>query len=364
MSRALRSVLIASAMLALGPVVVAAQDVRTVYATMPFNLEREILQTSACLQLTERLYPATRWWEKPPAAIGGPDRAFELVIAALKQKKRDALLALTEPTQLRNIPEFDKQASAFFQQLESIELLAVPRAYELDGLVVFFGQFRSGAQTAFVPLMFAYENNDTYGFLPSRTTNTTFRLVSDWFAPLGSAATDGPAYCKDSDVKRATHRVSLVPSQWRQSALLLTGAPLDAPGPLSAVAAEIKSTISKMKDAFRGSDVDGFFKYQTPEDAARLRQWFASASQGERDRYKTDFIEQQPFFVFDESPLLVVYTRMRNGAVRVLYFKVADDKRLLWTNSSYHTLAHPVFERGPLFDAAASARPFSNLLIK
>jgi hypothetical protein len=355
---------IVAAFYGFGAVTASAQDVRTVYASIPFNLEREILQTSACLQLTERVYPATRWWERAPAASGGPDRAFELVIAALKQKKRDALLALTDPAQLRNIPDFDKQAAAFFQQLESIELLAVPRAYELDGLVVFFGQFRSGSQTAFVPLTFAYQNNDTYGFLPARTRNTTFRLVNDWFAPLGSAAANGPTYCKNSVVKRATHRISLDPSQWRQSTLLLTGAPVDAPGPLSAVVGEIKSTISKMKDAFRGSDVDGFFKYQTPEDAARLRQWFASASQPERDRYRTDFMEQQPFFVFDESPLLVVYTRMHNGAVRVLYFKVADDKRLLWTNSSYHTLAHPVFERGPLFEAAVSTRPFTNLSIK
>jgi hypothetical protein len=353
-----------AALYGFGAVAASAQDVRTVYASMPFTLERDVLSTSACLQLTERVYPSTRWWEKPPAATGGPDRAFELVIAALKQKKRDALLALTDPTQLRNTAEFDRQANAFFQQLETIELLAVPRAYELDGLVVFFGQFRSGSQSAFVPLTFAYENNETYGFLPSRTTSATFRLVNDWFAPLGSIAPDGPAYCKDADVRRATHRASVVPSDWRQTTLLLTGAALDAPGPLAAVAAEIKSTINTMKDALRRSDVDEFFKYQTPEDAARLRQWFASASQPDRDRYRTDFIEQQPFFMFDESPLLVVYTRMRNGAVRALYFKVADDKRLLWTNSSYHTLTARVFERGPLFDAAASAKPFSSLLIK
>jgi hypothetical protein len=362
MTHAIR--LVVAALFSLGAVAASAQDVRTVYAPMPFNLERGILRTSACLQLTERVYPSTRWWERAPAATAGPDRAFELVIAALKQKKRDALLALTDPTQLRNIAEFDKQAAAFFQQFDSIELLAVPHAYEFDGLVVFFGQFRSETQTAFVPITFAYGNNDTYGFLPSRANNTTFRLVNDWFARSGTATADGPAYCEDSDVRRATHRVSLVPSQWRQSTLLLTGAPVDTPGPLSAVTAEIKSTIEKMKNAFRGPDVDDFFKYQTPEDGARLRQWFASASRTERDRYKTDFIEQQPFFMFDESPLLVVYTRMRNGAIRVLHFKTGEGKQPLWMNSSYHTLAHPVFERGPLFEAAASIKPFNSLLIK
>jgi hypothetical protein len=358
------SVVMAAGLLGLGAVVASAQDARTVYAAMPFDVERGMLRTSACLQLTERAYPSTRWWENASAAAAEPGRAFAFVIAAIKQKQRDALLALTDPTQLRNTAEFDKQATAFFQQFESIELAAVPREYELDGLAVFFGQFRSRSQTAFVPLTFAYEGNDTYGFLPSRTTNTTFRLVTDWFAPSGSAAADGPVYCKDSDVKRATHRISLVPSQWRQSTLLLTGAPIDAPGTLSTGAAEIKSTIDKMKRAFRGPDVEGFFKYQTPEDGARLRQWFVTASQAERLRYKTYFIEQQPFFVFDESPLLVVYTRMRDGGIRVLYFKVGTDKQLLWMNSSYLTLAHPVFERGPLFAAAASTKPFSSLLIK
>lgn len=349
--------------LGFGAIAASGQDVRTIYASMPFNVERGMLRTSACLQLTERTYPSTRWWENASAAAVEPDRTFAFVIAAIKQKRRDALLALTDPTQLRNTAEFDRQANAFFQQFESIELLAVPRAYELDGLVVFFGQFRSGTQTAFVPLTFAYEGNNTYGFLPSRTNNTTFRLVNDWFAPSGSVATS-PTYCKESDVKRATHHISLVPSQWRQSTLLLTGAPLDAPGTLSAVATQIKSTVDKMKGAFRGSDVDDFFEYQTSEDGARLKQWFATSSKAEHDRYKTDFIEQKPFFVFDESPLIIVYTRMRNGGIRVLYFKVDDDKRLLWMNSSYLTLSHPVFERGPLFVAAASPKPFSSLSIK
>jgi hypothetical protein len=353
----------ATGLLGLAPVVASAQDARTVYASMPFNIEGGMLRTTACLQLTERIYPSTRWWETAPAATAEPDRTFAFVIAAIKQKNRDALLALTDPTQLRNTAEFDKQASAFFRQFESIELLAVPRAYELNGLLVFFGKFRSVNQTAFVPLTFAYEGNGTYGFLPSRTTNTTYRLVNDWFAPSGSTAS-APAYCDDTEVKRATHRISLVPSGWRPSSLLLTGAPFDAPGQLYRVVAEIKSTVDKMKGAFRGSDVDNFLKCQTPEDGARLKKWFATASQAERDRYKTDFIEEQPFFVFDESPLLVVYSRMRNGWVRVLYFKVADDKRLLWMNSSYQTLAHPAFERGPLFVVAAATKPFSSLLIK
>src|SRR5205809_5129008 len=67
-------------------------------------------------------------------------------------------------------------------------------------------------------------------------------------------------------------------------------------------------------------------KYPTPEGGGRLKQWFATAPRTERDRCKTAFIEQQPFFVFDESPLLVVYTRTRTREIQVLYFTVAAAK--------------------------------------
>jgi hypothetical protein len=370
--RTLKLLLTVMGALSLGAGAAWSQETRTVYAPirMPFNAETGVLKTTACLQLTERVYPQTRWWEDAAATAPEPDRAFKSVIAAMKQKDRAALLKLTSPAQARNTGEFDKQASAFFRQLQWLQLLAVPYAYEFDGLVVFFAKFQSERQTAFVPLTFAYEADGTFGFLPSRTNTTTFSLVGDWFAPSGSAAadtraSDTPAYCKDSDVKRATHRVSLVSSRWRPSSLLLSGAPPDAPGPLSAITAQVKSTIDRMKAAFRGPDVDEFFKYMTPQGGSHLKQWFATASQIERDSNKTAFIGQQPFFVFDESPLVVVYTRTQAREIRVLYFAVAADKRLLWGNASYISgLVDRVYERGPLFAAASSTRPFSGLAIK
>lgn len=352
--------------LGIGAVAASAQDARTVYAPilMPFNAETGKLRTTACLQLTERVYPSTLWWENTDAAAPEPDRAFKSVITAIKQRDRAALLKLTDPAQARNSAEFDKQASAFFQQLQSIQLLAVPRAYEFDGLVVFFAKLQSKSQTAFVPFAFAYEAENTFGFLPSPANATTFTLVGDWFRS-GSAAADIPTYCADSDVKRATHRVSLVSSPWRPSSLLLTGAPLDTPGPESAIAAQVNSTIARMKAALRGPGIDDFLQYMTPEGGGSLKRWFTSATQAERDRYKTAFIEQQPFFVFDESPLLVVYTRTRAGETRVLYFAVAPDKRPLWGNSSYTTgLVDRVYERGLLFAAAGSTKPFSTFAIK
>jgi len=354
----------AATMFGLGSGVASAQDARTVYAAMTFNAEAGPMRTSACLQLTERAYPATAWWENAAGNASGPDRAFKSVIAAMKQKDRGALLKLTDPTQARDTARFDQQANAFFQQFQSIQLLAVPRAYELDGLVVFFGKFRSRTQTVFVPLVFAHEGEDSFGFLPSRTKTVTFNIVEDWFAPSGSPPADTPAYCSDSEVKRATHRVSLGTSTWRPSSLLLTGAPLDAPGPPSTVAAQVKSAIDQMRAALRKTDVDEFFKYMTPEGGGRLRQWFAATEAKDRDEYKTAFIDQQPFFVFDESPLIVVYTRTRTSGVQVLYFTVTADKRLLWTNSSHITVSDQVFKQGPLFVAAGSPEPFRSVAIK
>ena len=303
------------------------------------------------------MYPSTRWWETTAANQPAPDRAFKSVIAAIKQQDRPALLKLTDPTQARDTADFDRQASAFFRQLQAIQLLEVPRAYEFDGLVVYFGKFQSDTQTAFVPLAFAHEGTDVFGFLPSRSKQLTYTLVNEWFVPSFSAPAETPPYCADSDVQRATHRVSLAPSSWRPSSLLLTGA-------AAAVSAQVKATIDQMKGALRATDVGEVFKYLTPKGGDRLRQWFATASQPERDAYKTAFIEQEPFFVLDESPLLVVYTRTARGDVQVLYFTVAADRRLLWTNSSYLTISDTLFKRGPLFAAAGTRPPFSGLLIK
>jgi len=342
-----------------------AQDARTVYARLPFNVEDGKLYTRACLQLTERDYPSTRWWENAQTTGVSIDRAFRSVIAAMKNKDRAALLKLTDPAEAKDIAKFDTQASAYFSQLQSLQLVAVPRAYTFDGLVVFFAQIQSSRQTAFVPFVFASEGSDTFGFLPSRSNATTFKLVDDWFGPTGSPMNDATAYCTDSDVKRATHNAYLSPSPRGKNALLLTGASLDAPGSLSAVTAQVKSRIEEMKSAFHEPGIDGLLKYMTPIGADRMKQWFVSASKDERDRYRESFIVQKPFFVFDESPLIAVYTRTPTGVIQVLYFTAAPDSgQLLWTNSAYMSVSDRVFKAGPVFAAASSAKPFSAIALR
>src|SRR5207302_10666901 len=99
----------------------------------------------------------------------------------MKRKGRTALFQLSDPGVGRDHSRFDEQAEAFFRHLEVIQLVAVPRAYEFDGLVVFFGKFRSKKETAFVPLAFAHEEDGWCGFLPYRTERLTYRLMTHWF---------------------------------------------------------------------------------------------------------------------------------------------------------------------------------------
>ena len=189
----------------------------------------------------------------------------------------------------------------------------------------------------------------------------THLLVKDWFdAVWGPAATDKPTYCTDEEIRRATHRIALESASgtpWRPSYLLLAGAPLDKPGKLTDLAVRAKSAIGDLKSALARGGVDDLVKHLTPEGGNRLKAWFASADQIERDRYTTAVTRQMelPFFFFDASPLVVVYTRSPVGVVEVMYFTPNAKSELLWTNSYHITVSDRVFKKGPLHDAALRA---------
>ena len=223
-----------------------------------------------------------------------------------------------------------------------------------------------------MPLSFAYENDGSFGFLPSRTQQLTYQLVEDWFqTKWGPSATDSPAYCTDKDIKRATHRISLASSAGaaRQvshpSDLFLAGAPLEAPGELASLAAQVKSTIEKLKSALASGGIDNFIKVMARDGGKRLKEWYASANETDRSAYKASTTKQmgQPYFLFDASPLVVVYTRSAAG-VQAMYFTLNTSNELLWTNSSSLTGSDKVLKTGPLYDAASLGKPFSSNTIK
>ena len=153
-------------LLALGCDVAGAETDRVAYVPMTFHTEARAIRTTACLQVTERVYARSPWWEDARGTADAQDRAFKAVIAAIKRKDRAALFQLSDPTQGRDPKRFDEQAEAFFRQFDVIELVAVPRAYAFDGLAVFFARFRYKGQTASVPFAFARAEDGSFGFLP------------------------------------------------------------------------------------------------------------------------------------------------------------------------------------------------------
>jgi hypothetical protein len=328
------------------------------------------IRTSACLQVTERRYAAPGWWENPTGNEEPADRAFKAVIAALKHKDREALWKLSDPDLGRDTKQFDQQAPILFQQFQSLEMAAVPLAYEFDGLVVFYPKFRFQGQTISAPLAFARGQDGNFSFLPYRTKRLTFDLVEGWFhAPWGPGKTDHPTYCFDDDVRRATYRVPLVSSSddprasWQPSYLLLRGAPMDTRGGLSDRAGQVKAVLEEMKALLAKGAIDEFLLHMDADGAKRTKQWYDSATDADREIYKRRLAEQKPFFLFDASPLVVVYAKMPDNDLQVMYF-INSRNNLLWTNANHITIVDTVFKAESMPKAAVKEKPFSEFAVK
>ena len=363
------SAMLAFMILLLGAGAAEAEDGKMVYVPVTFHAEAQDIRTSACLQVEEHVYAQPAWWEDSSGSATAAERAFKGVIAAIRRKDRAALLKLSDPSVNSDLKRFDEQAGGFFQQFDALEMIAVPRAYTFDGLAVFFAKFRTPQRMLFAPLVFAHENDGSFGFLPIRTDKSTYHVVNDWFnAPWGPGPSSKLTYCSDEDVKRASHRIALAAPAgtpvWHPSQLLLTGALMEKPGELSVVAGKIKATMDGMKAALNAGKIDDFLRHMTPEVAGRLKEWFNMADEADRTKYKTAFLQQQPFYFFNESPLMIVYTKLQDATVQVLYFTASNDGELLWANSSHITVSDKIFKKGPLYNAASQDRPFGGIAIR
>src|SRR5258708_4613158 len=197
--------------LVLGSGAMMAEDSHVAYLPMIFRAEGQGIRTTACLQVNESTYSQDGWWQDSAKSDGAPERALKAVLAAMQHKDRAALLRLADPVEAKDPKGYDEQASAFFQQFEKLEILAVPRAYEFDGLAVFFLRLRTPQKVAFVPLLFAREQDGSFGFLPHRTRLASYRLVQDWFdSAWGPAKSGQPAYC--TETRSSGRRIA---SHWR-----------------------------------------------------------------------------------------------------------------------------------------------------
>jgi len=356
--------------LSLGCGVATAQNSRLVYLPIIFHSEAQDIRTTACLQVNEHVYPKSAWWEKPISNASMAESAFKEVIAAIKRKDRAALFNLSDPVRGQDPKRFDEQATAFFQQFGTIDLVAVPRAYESDGLIVYFAELRSKGKILFAPFVFAYNADGSVKFLPYRTEQVTYFLVQDWFKAFwGPGKTEAPAYCADEVIKSATRRVSLVAKTDTSKQishpgnLFFTGVSLDTPEELTGHAALIKLKFEELKSALP-KGIDEFVRRLTPAGGTRLKNWFNSAGETERNAYKSAVTDQRAFFAIDAWPLIVLYTKSSSGAVQVMYFTANANNDLLWANSSHITVSDKVFKRGMVYNSALLAKPFSNTIIK
>jgi hypothetical protein len=349
-----------------------AQADRQVFVPVMFNADGTKIRTTACLEVTERAEPSSAWWEDTSATTAAPERAFKEVLAAIKRKDGPALARLSDPTQGEGTKDFASQSAALFQQFEIAKIIAVPKAYALDGLLVFFARLQFGSMSAYVPFVFARGDNASFGFLPAQSSQLSFQLVADWVAANSPPTEAGNwSYCEANHVARATHRLPLVPSDgaakqvWHPSRLLFVGASFDAPGALGGPVAEVRSTIDSLKSADFGGEAQGFLSHVTEAGGDQIKKWLVTANDADRARYKKSVVAQleRPLFLIDASPLFVLYTRQR-AAVQAVYFTLAGNGSLLWTNNAYVTDADRLFKRGALNEAAMQANPFAEFAIK
>lgn len=338
-----------------------------VYLPLTFRSESGPFKTGACLQVNERAYSQATSQQGLGVAADGSQKAFETVLTALKSANRQTLFELSDPVLGRDPAQFDEQAVGYFKEFKAAEFVGVAKIFEFDRLAVFFGKFQAGEYTFFSPFIFHRGNDGAFGFLPYRTDDLTYWLLEDWLdAAWGPAQAAVPAYCTAADISVASHRLRLSPPDMARPAYLyLKGAPADTQGPLKALSAQVRLTLVEMKKTLAADDwITGFCRYLAPAGAKRLKDWFASAAQGNREIYRNAIAEQEPFFVFDAAPLIIVYTRSPSHSVQVMYFTSAADGRLMWTNSSLVTLLDRVFKGEAMKDAAMLDKPFSSLEIK
>ena len=341
-----------------------------VYVPLTFHAEQETIKTNACLEVNEWVYPQTSTSTSTWNGFGKPspnpaEAALEAVVAAIRQKDRNRLAQLSDPEATAKAQEFDKQAGAFFSQFAAVKLASVPRAYALDGLAIFLGDFQTTSGRIFVPLVLRGQSDGTFRFLPSRTQQIALTLISDWFeAPWGPAKSAAPSYCSTADTSRATHRAPLTgarPVPLSPAGLLYLR---ESPPATNQTGGRLMPAVGRIQTSIAKGDIQQLLPLMTKGGANRLKAWYDKASTPERNAYMESLAGFKPFFAFDAAPLTIVYGRDASGSIHVMYFTTASNGATLWTNSSHVTSADEVFGHGVLLEQASLSPPFRGIELK
>jgi hypothetical protein len=347
----------------------AESGFRTTYLKLVFDAEGKQELTSGCFNVQEKRYEDARWWSTP----GGTDRRdvehlLKKVVAALRNRDRASLLQMSDPAS-RAPKVFDRQAEAFFQQFGVLTVKEIPRSIQINSLILFFLTFDHQGKVFSAPLVFRKAGENEFWFLPEGSMSLDYLLVSEWFDTLSASADKVDSYhCTSAEIARASYRVPIssgpAVAAKDRSYLYLAGSQLGKIFPPTELATRIESTLSNLKASLMAYDGAAPLPTFGPLGAKRLKDWWATADASERSNYISAVVTQEPFFVFDLSPLIVLYTKSHHNIPRIMYFTPDGKGSLRWTNSSYGTTLDRIFKNGPLYDAAKLAPPFSSVLIR
>jgi len=347
----------------------AESRVRTAYLKLVFNAEGKPEPTSGCFNVQEQRYEDARWWSKPEVTERHDvEHLLKKVVATFKNRDRVSLLQMSDPA-FRDPKVFDKQAEAFFQQFSVLTVKEIPRSIQINSLILFFLTFDYQGKVSSAPLVFRKASENEFLFLPERSTSLDYFLVSEWFDTLSRSADKADFYyCTSAEIGRASYRVPIssdpaVAAEDR-SYLYLAGSQLGETSPPTELATRIESTLSTLKASLTAYGGAALLPTFGPLGAKRLKDWWATADTSERSNYISAVVTQKPFFVFDLSPLIVLYTKSDDKIPRIMYFTPDEKGSLRWTNSSYGTTLDRIFKNGPLYDAAKLVPPFSSFLIR
>jgi hypothetical protein len=323
------------------------------FGTLMFNTEADKVRTSACLSLDE--IPAQ-------AGYDGAEPAFNALIAALKAKDGKAYDAITVAEQSSTGTKCPFKMDEFFSQFETVAPQRIEHVYAFDNLVLVDAILRMPGRDVTFAFDFERSADGKLRYAPCTQRSPFYAAVDAWLNDPRVGEEFNPR-CPADLVERATHRVPFGSDPARPGALLLRGAPIDAPGDLRATAASLTAALKAIARAVDTKDMRGLQKHMGTRGAADVAGWWPAASAKERAAYVDAVKGIEPFFIFDASPLVITYVR-QNGAIQVMYFVPGADGRLIWTNSALITDGDALFKSGPLRESASLPNPFSNFRIK
>jgi hypothetical protein len=322
------------------------------YGSLMFKTEEQKVRTSACLSLDE--IPANAHYD-------GVEPVFNALIAAFKAKDEKAYNTMTVTEQSgagRKCPQTMKE---FFSEFEGFTLQRIEHVYAFDGLVLVDAVLRMPERDFTFAYAFERGPQSNLKFAPCSERTPFYAAVRSWLSDPRVGDEFNPR-CPAELIERATHRVPIGSDSAQAGALLLRGASVEDPSDLRATVMRVTAALKAIERAVAAKDMRRLQKHMGTRGAAKVVEWWPTATAEQRAAYADAVTGVEPFFVFDASPLVIAYVRQK-GTIQVMYFVPAADGRLIWMNSALITDADGLFKSGPLRESAALPNPFSNYRI-